>query len=283
MMYFCANDAGIKVRAITTYYSDGSKGLTFIQNGSGGFAVDAGTVVTLTGWYFLNQDYACFYIVEYPGYYIYNHNWSIIEGTIQPKTQAQAQSLINRLLKNNQIIFENNLLLARFANKLNSSEKQNLYYLQKRLEQRDNMLREADVFSQMQEARIMGYSNYENNLVQFMTSYQQGVGVVISTTTAIIIAVVVIGSLSTAAYFAFKALYEESVKDVELSKKMLQTLAKYNISEEDMRIIEQETQGIVTKAVLMEKINTTFGNIKNILLYGALGYVGYQLYKKYKK
>ena len=249
-----------------------------IQKTGHGFNVPVGTVVTLTGWY----DGWMYYIIEYPGYFINIDHWEHLGYSAQV-SPTKAQNIVNKLLKNNQIIFENNLLAARFANRMNLSEKNTLYGLQKRLEQRDSQLREADVFSSLGEARIMGYANYQNYLDNFTSSYNSGVGLVISTTTAIITVAVVVASLSTAAYFAFKALYEESVKDVELSKKMLQTLAKYNISDEDLRIIEQETQGIVNRAVFMEKINTTFGNIKNILLYGALGYVGYQLYKKYKK
>lgn len=282
MMYFNANAAGLKVRANTSYYDGGFIGEAVIQNGNGGFPVDAGTVVTLTGWYFFIQDYTCYYIVEYPGYYINIESWSVT-GTIQAKTQAQAQSLINELLKNNQYIFENNLLLARYANRLNLSEKNTLYGLQKRLEQRDNMLREADVFSEMQEARIMGYSNYESYLNQFMRSHKQSVGLVISTTTAIMVGVVVIGSLATAAYYAFKAAYEESKQDVELSRKMLQIFEKYQMSEEDIAIIQQETQGIVTKRVLMEKINNWLGNSKMLIVGGLAVLLGYKIYQNYIK
>ena len=249
-----------------------------IQKTGYGFTVPVGTVVTLTGWY----DGNFYYIVEYPGYYIDLDDWQHLSYSAQI-SPSQAQEEINKLIKNNQIIFENNLLMARFANVLSISEKNTLYALQKRLEQRDNMLREADVFTQMQEAKIMGYSNYENYLNNFMSSYNSGVGLVISTTTAIIVGAVIVASLSTAAYFAFKAAYEESVQDVKLSKKLLQTLAKYNVSEEDMAIIEQETQGIVTKAVFMQKIKTTLSNYKNIILLGALGYIGYELYNRYNK
>ena len=111
----------------------------------------------------------------------------------------------------------------------------------------------------------------------------QSVGLVVSTTWAIITAVVVIGSLSTAAYFAFKDLYEESVQDVKLSREMLKIFEKYNMTEEDIAIIQQETQGIVTKAVLLQKIQTTFGNYKNLIIGAALAYTGYTLYNKYKK
>lgn len=249
-----------------------------IQKTGHGFTVPVGTVVTLTGWY----DGWMYYIVEYPGYFINLDSWEHLGYSAQVSPN-KAQNIVNKLLKNNQIIFENNLLAARFANRLNQSEKNTLYGLQKRLEQRDSQLREADVFSSLGEARIMGYSNYQNYLDNFMSSYNSGVGLVVSTTTAIIIGAVVVASLSTAAYFAFKALYEESVKDVELSKKMLQTLAKYNISDEDMRIIEQETQGIVTKHVLMEKINNWLGNTKMLIIGGLAVLLGYNIYQKYIK
>ena len=270
MMQFKDNFAGLKVRSNTNG--------AVIQKTGYGFSVEVGTVVTLTGWI----DGSQYYIVEYPGYFINIENWTVT-GTIKPKTQAQAQSLINGLLKNNQYIFENNLLLARYANRLNLSEKNTLYGLQKRLEQRDNMLREADVFSQMQEARIMGYSNYESYLTQFMSSHNTGVGLVISTTTAIIVAVTVIGSLSTAAYFAFKAAYEESKQDVELSRKMLQIFEKYDMTEEDIATIQQETQGIVTKRVLMEKINNWLGHTKMLVVGGLAVLLGYKLYRNYIK
>lgn len=251
-----------------------------IQKTGHGFSVSAGTIVTLNGWW----DGLKYYIVEYPGYYIDLRDW--VEYSDAPqKTQAQAQNLIAKLLKNNQYIFENNLLLSRYADRLDFNQKVELYNLQKRLENRDNMLREADVFSQMQEAKVIGYSNYQNYLNNFMSSFylSSSVGLVISTTTAIIIGVVVVASLATTAYYAFKDAYEESVRDVELSREMLRVFEKYNMTEEDIAIIQRETQGIVTKAVLMEKIRTTFANYKNLIIGAALAYVGYTLYQKYKK
>ena len=249
-----------------------------IQKIGHGFTVPVGTVVTLTGWY---DDYK-YYIVEYPGYFINLSGWEHLGYSAQVSPN-KAQNIVNKLLKNNQYIFENNLLLARFANRLNLSEKNTLYGLQKRLEERDNMLREADVFSSLGEARIMGYSNYQSYLDEFMSSHNSGVGLVISTTWAIIISVVLIGSLSTAAYYAFKAAYEESKKDVELSRKMLQIFEKYQMTEEDIAIIQQETQGIVTKRVLMEKINNWLGNTKLLIIGGLAVLLGYNIYQKYIK
>lgn len=269
MMQFEPEVAGFKARANQS---------TMINTLGRGFQVGTGTIVTLTGWY----DQLRYYIVEYPGYYVSIDDWDIVAQPT-PKTQKQAQSLINALLKNNQYIFENNLLLARFANRLNLSEKNTLYGLQKRLEERDNMLREADVFSSLGEARIMGYSNYQSYLDEFMSSHNTGVGLVLTTMQAILVAVVVIGSLSTAAYFAFKAAYEESKQDVELSRKMLKIFEKYQMTEEDIATIQQETQGIVTKRVLMEKINNWLGNTKMLIIGGLAVLLGYNIYQKYIK
>ena len=145
------------------------------------------------------------------------------------------------------------------------------------------MLREADVFSQMQEARIMGYSNYESYLNQFMYSYSQGIGIAIMTIIAIIVGVAIVSSLATAAYYAFKDAYDESKKDVELSRKMLQIFEKYQMTEEDIAIIKKETQGIVTKRVLMEKINNWLGNSKMLIVGGLAVLLGYKIYQNYLK
>ncbi len=253
-----------------------------VQITGSGFTVNSGTTVTLTGWH--DGDY--YYIEEMPGYFVELSSvsgWTQFKGTSY-KSQAQAQEVVNGLLKNNQYIFENNLLLARYSSKLSKQEMATLYLLQKRLERREQQLREADVFSEMQEARIMGYSNYQGYLDRFMTDYTNGaIGLVISTTAAIIIGAVVVASLSTAAYFAFKAAYEESKQDVELSRKMMKIFEKYNMTEADIQTITKETQGIVTRKVIMEKINNFLGNTKMLLIGAGLLYIGYEIYNKYIK
>ena len=246
-----------------------------------GFTVNAGTTVTLTGWHDGNY----YYIEEMPGYVVElstASGWKKHKG-FSYKSQAQAQDVVNGLLQNNKYIYENNLLLSRFADKMSAEEKETLYYLQKRLEVRETQLREAEVFSELQEARIMGYANYQGYLNAFMSNYSQGIGLVISTTTAIIIGAVVLASLSSAAYFAFKAAYEESKQDVELSRKMLKVFEKYNMTDEDIALIEKETQGIVTRKVLLEKINNFIGNTKKLLLIGLAAYAGYNIYNQYIK
>lgn len=243
------------------------------------FTVKRGTVLTLTGWYEPNH----FYVLEYPNYYIDLNGWNIY-GDAPKKTQREAQAMINKLLSNNQYIYENNLLLARFSNRLSATERERIKILQGRLEEREYLLRNAEVFSSLGEAQIRGYSNYYTylkNLCEF--KYNPGIGIVISTTAAIIIGVVVIASLAAAAYYAFENAYKESVQDVKLSKKMLEVFEKYKMTDEDVAIIQKETQGIVTKATLMQKIKTGASSYKNIIIIAALAFAGYTLYKNYKK
>lgn len=275
-MIFNPSIAGVQYKAVkngASLYRDN-------LNGGQGWYYDIGTVVTLSGWIEGTQ----YYVEDSPGCYIFmSGDWQKVANPIT-KSQAQAQEVVNGLLKNNQYIFENNLLLARYANKLSKQEMATLYLLQKRLERREQQLREADVFSEMQEARIMGYSNYQGYLDRFMTDYTTGaIGLVISTTASIIIGAVVVASLGTAAYFAFKAAYEESKQDVELSRKMMKIFEKYNMTEADIQTITQETQGIVTRKVIMEKINNFLGNTKMLIIGAGLLYIGYEFYNKYIK
>ncbi len=252
----------------------------------------AGETVTLSGWYdtdyFVSaagQEYIKLFITEVSGAFITqlpDGSGPWIWKKNNSVSQYTSQNIIEKLIANNQYIFENNLLISRFSDRLTSTEKYQLYYLQARLDEREQMLREgSDVFSQMQEAQIAGYSNYQLYLSLFMSKYNPSVGLVITTTTAIVLSAVVIASLATAAYFAFKVAYEESVTDVELSKEMLTIFEKYKMTDEDIATIERETQGIVTKAVLMSKIKTTFGSLSNILLIAA-GAVGFYYLLQWK-
>ena len=150
-----------------------------------------------------------------------------------------------------------------------------------RLAQRDTLLRDADVFQEMGEGKVYGYSVWDSYLVSFMRN--PGIGLVISTTTAIIIAAVVAAAAATAAYYAFKAAYAESVQDVKLSNAMLETFAKYQMSDEDIALIQRETQGIVTKAVLMQKIRGSLSSIGRIALFIGGGIALYLLIRKFKE
>ena len=71
--------------------------------------------------------------------------------------------------------------------------------------------------------------------------------------------------------------------DVKLSNAMLETFAKYQMSDEDIALIQRETQGIVTKAVLMQKIRGSLSSIGRIALFIGGGIALYLLIRKFKE
>lgn len=245
------------------------------------YSVDYGDTVRLTGFAYSAYGVTWLQVESGGNLWLRTDDYWTYCGSPSPVSRAAAQDIVDKLMRNNQIILENNLLLARFSSRLSTEQRRQLYTLQTRLSRRDTLLRDADVFQEMGEGKVYGYSVWENHLISFMRN--PGIGVVISTTTAIIIAAVVAAAAATAAYYAFKAAYAESVQDVKLSNAMLETFAKYNMTDEDIALIQRETQGIVTKAVLMQKIRSSLGSVGRILLFVGGGVALYFLMKKFKE
>lgn len=194
---------------------------------------------------------------------------------------SEAQGYVNKMINNNKEILMNNLLCARFANKLSEEEKRTLYGLQERLSERNSRLLQDGLVSGVQSSEAYGYGVLSPYLKRFMSS---GIGLVISTT-AIVISCVVIASLATAAYFAYKYYYEQSAKDIKYSKRLTETLLS-KLTPEEYEQLMQETQGIVTKASIRSRLGSTFDIAKLALIaFGA--YALYSLvsstYKSRKK
>lgn len=195
-------------------------------------------------------------------------------------SQKDADFYLKKIIKNNARILENNLLCARFVDKLSEREKSDLYVLQLSLESRNSSLINDGYIQDAKASYPPGYSLLNNQLQSFMQTYGtspvSGVGVVISTGT-IIVSAIVIASLATAAYFAFKAMYRESEEDVKYSDELTQTLLA-KLTPEEYEALMRETQGIVTKAKLFAR----FSNVTGIIKWGLIGFAGYTIYRTIK-
>lgn len=185
-------------------------------------------------------------------------------------SQSQAQDYVNRMIGNNKQILMNNLFCARFAHHLTDGEKQTLYDLEARLYERNSRLLQDGYVSNTSSSEAYGYGELSPYLKSFMA---QGVGLVISTT-AIVISCVVIASLATAAYFAYKYYWEQSAKDVKYSDKLTRTLMSKLTAEEYQQLME-ETKGIVTKSTIKARL----GNSVDIVKYALIGFAAYTLYQ----
>lgn len=209
------------------------------------------------------------------GNYIFlDDGWADMGTTyLSQYSQTQAQALVDKIIKNNKTIIQNNILCARYASKLSASEKQTLYELQERLQDRNTSLQTAGVCSNVQTSYPRGYAYLEGYLDSFMAS--GGVG--LSTAVIIVISAVVIASLSTAAYFAYKAFADQSEKDVKFSKELTATLTS-KLTEEEYQQLVTETKGIVTKARIKQSLSSS----SNLLMLGLAATGGYFIYQYFK-
>lgn len=208
------------------------------------------------------------------GYIFLNDGWQD-KGTsyVSRYSQSQAQALVNKIIKNNKIIIQNNILCARFADKLTSEEKQTLYNLQIRLQERNTALLKQGVCSNIKTSYPKGYADMES----YLTAFMQGGGVGVSTLVVIVISAIVIASLSTAAYFAYRSFAAQSEQDVKFSKDLTRTLTSKLTDEEYQQLLD-ETQGIVTKA----RIKQSLSSMGNLFTVGLAAIGGYFIYKYFK-
>ena len=117
-----------------------------------------------------------------------------------------------------------------------------------------------------------------NSLSNFMVSMQTGapIGAVVSIST-IVIAAVIIASLSTAAYFAYKYIASEAEKDVKFSDDLTKTLVA-KLTKEEFEQLMEETNGIVTRQKILSSIGGGLGFVK----FGLLAVAGLAIYKTFK-
>lgn len=203
-------------------------------------------------------------------YIILSEGWEKI-GTrsIMRYSQSQAQALVNKIIKNNIQIVQNNLVCARYANKFTAEQQELIRDLQRRADSRRNALIAEGLCSNVQTSYPKGYADLSGYMDKLM-SYE---GVGIATWAVVVIVATVIAATATAAYFAYKAYADESEKDVKFSKELTAILAEKLTPEEYQQLLD-ETQGIVTKARIKQSISS-YGNvlwIGAILVGGALLY-----------
>lgn len=194
---------------------------------------------------------------------------------VRQYSQKDAQYYVNKIIRANANILENNLLCARFSDKLTEEQQSQLRSLQIRLESRNHRLLSDGLCSSQQVSTPPGYSDLQVYLNALMN--YESVGAVISTTTIVVVAVV-IASLATAAYFAYKYLASEAEQDLKYSDDLTRTLMSKLTAEEYQQLM-QETKGIVTKAKLTAKL----GGGLSVLKWGLIALGGYAVYQAIKK
>ena len=225
---------------------------------------------TLTGWYIARNGYN-YYQTTIPTQYVkLDGNTVITDRLANPS--GNGQELVNKIISNNKRILENNLICARFSDKLDADQCALLFDLQSRLEMRNNALLNSTLISTARETYPGGYINLQNYLTDFMANGK--IGVAISGTAVIVVSAIVIASMAAAAYFAYLAYYNESMDDVEYSDELTAILSS-KLTADEFAQLKSETAGIVTKARLKSSLGT-FSTLFNVAAWGFLGYAIYK-------
>ena len=267
--------------ANATYYSYRSDGYFAGVSMSIDISPDAMTYATLTGWTQVSKKGKTFYQCV-SGRYIdlTEGNWQLYDSNPGMYSQSAAQKLVNTIIANNKTIIANNLLCARYAEKLTTDQKNLVRDLQYRLEQRNKALIDSGTCNGLTQSYPAGYAELQPYLDALMSDSSghvslsdtnQGVG---SVTVTIIVTAIVIASLSTAAYFAYKAYAAQSEQDVKYSKELTKILTE-KLTPEEYQQLMSETKGIVTKARIWQSI----GNYGRLITFAAVGVGAFFLYK----
>lgn len=235
-------------------------------------ATGATMYVTLTG-YTQTSKRGNIHYQTTDGYFIYlPDGWTEYTSVnVSTYSQTQAQALVDKIIKNNIAITQNNLVCARYASRFSPEQQQLIRDLQTRVVERENALKNEGLCTDIQMSYPRGYVELEPYLAALMNG--QAIG--LATWAICVIAASVVLVTSTAAYFAYRAFANESENDVKYSKELTKALTD-KLTEEEYQQLLNETKGIVTKSRLKQAISS-YGNIAKWALFGIAGFAIYKV------
>lgn len=265
------------VGAKATAQKDGAQVMTGVRDHGAVYSCRKGDYAYLTGYYYFVE--GLIYAQTTSGLYVINPDgasWSFTANavTIPTHSDRSAQKLVNQIIRNNKIILSNNLLCARFANRLTEAQRNRVRELQERLQARNEALQAEGMIKQdsIETSYPAGYAELSAYLDKLMAS--EAIGVAVSTIVWIVVTAVVLTGLGTAAYYAYKALAEESEQDVKYSKELNEILQS-KLTAEEYAQLKSETGNLITKA----KVKQMFSSYKDVLTYAAIAFLGYSIFK----
>lgn len=243
--------------------------------------VEQGQYVVCTG-YFYQQSEDVLYFQTTSGWWVIATNnlaneWSK-DGTkgIRTISDQTAQKLVDKIIEDNYRITRNNLLCARFVNKLSVKEREQIAELQKRVQSRNEALKAEGVTDKIETGYPSGYAELSDDLSALMRSETVGA---IATWVIIVIAATIVAGMGTAAYYMYKSLSEESERDVKFSDDLTRTLTS-KLTDEEYQQLMTETKGIVTKAKVKQALGS-YWNVVKMAAFAVAGYAGYKFFKNY--
>ena len=255
-------------------------GVIYTLRDDGNFAAayayqDMMSRVTLTGYHQTSLRGNDHYQTTDGGWIYLPDGWVQV-GTVSVNqySQAQAQALVDRIIKNNDAVLFNNLICSRYANKLTADQRAEVRELQRRVQARNEALQAGGLTTNVRTGVQPGYAE----LAPYLDSLMSGESIGVATWVVVVIVATVVAATATAAYFAYKEIADESANDVKYSQELTRTLTE-KLTEEEYQQLLDETKGIVTKA----RIKQAIGSYSKILIGAGLLVGGFLLYRVLKK
>lgn len=267
--------------AVVTANRDGAQYTNNLDNKATVYSAAAGDTATLTG-YYVEYSSTNYRLQTTSGLWIMllpDKAWNVQQGvyTLPDYSVSQAQACVNKIMRNNQIIIQHNILCARYAAKLTDEQAKQLRGLQERLQARNAAIKDNNMCEDVYDSFPSGYVYLQQYLVDFMDS-NRGVGIAVSTIIYIAIAATVIAGLGTAAYFMYRDYADESERDVKYSEELTKALTE-KLTEEEYQQLLNETKGIVTKS----RIKSSLGSYGKVLLFGGIAAASIFVYRYISK
>lgn len=248
--------------AILYSYSDGYLKGVAVSAVVDNTVYQQGDRVTLTGYTVTSKMGKTGYQCTNGRYILMEDGWTRDGYTKLPTySTKQAQSLVDQIMQANRLILCNNLLCARYANKLTQAQRQQVRELQTRLEERNKALQDDNLVQVTETNYPAGYEDLSPYLERLMAGEAIGLAV----TTWIVIGCIVVGA-SVAAYYTYKHFADEAAQDVKYSKELTKILTS-KLTEEEYQQLLEETRGIVTKKRIFAALGSL--NRKTALIAGA--------------
>ena len=232
------------------------------------------TRVVLTGYSAVSPKGNTHYQTTGGGWIYLPDGWEQV-GTvaINAYSQKQAQALVNKIIRNNIQVLQNNLVCARYADKFTQEQQQQIRDLQTRLQARNDALQAGGLLKDVQASYPSGYAE----LSPYMDALMSGESVGVAMWVVVVIAATVVAATATAAYFAYKAFADESERDVKYSKELTRVLQS-KLTEEEYQQLLNETKEIVTKARIKQAVGS-YGVAAALVIALAGGVLLYKLLK----
>lgn len=246
------------------------------NNASEGKVASAGRT---TGDYVKDGDYIWYKITLYKQYA--GQTWGWVRNDVirlfKPKadtvSKEQAQRLVDKLVQSDQEVYKKSLLLAPLLEQAEkqgknvTSLKEQFKGIIQRLETRQNKIKTSKLLK-WKAGLQKGLTWFKNAFKTYLLTQYGIAGDSIGALGAIVVGAVIGGGLAVAAYFAFRADYDESTIDLKTSKELEKALSL--LTPEEAKTLQQNLEKQIDEAAKTGYTSAKFGSALKLVKYGVV-------------